>query len=111
MSAATSKQVKKSSGVHGKGGGPVAIKKFPAGIVNSYLHRDPSRKLVATKISEKLAPSNLVQVIQDGLPVKELEDLQASLGVPMETLYQLLGISKATHHRRKVSGTLDPGVS
>ena len=62
-------------------------------------------------VSQKFAPFNLVQVIQDGLPVQELDDLQASLGVPMEKLFPMLGISKATHHRRKASGKLDAGES
>lgn len=60
---------------------------------------------------EKFAPSNLVQVIQDGLRVQELDVLQASLDVPMERLFPMLGISKATHHRRKASGKLDAGES
>ena len=114
MSAVSTKQqAKKSSGtvgVHRKSG-QVATKKIPAGIVEFYLHPNPGGKSVAAKISEKLAPAHLVQVIQAGLPVKELEDLQASLGVPMETLFPLLGISKATHHRRKASGKLDASVS
>ena len=114
MSATSTKQpAKKSSataGVHRKSGA-AAIKKIPAGIVEFYLHQNPGGKIVATKISEEWAPSKLVQVIQAGLPVKELEDLQASLGVPMEKLFPLLGISKATHHRRKASGKLDASVS
>jgi putative toxin-antitoxin system antitoxin component (TIGR02293 family) len=58
-----------------------------------------------------LDPSNLVRVIEAGLPVQELEDLQATLGVPMEKLAFRLGISKATLHRRKASGRLDAGES
>lgn len=114
MSTPSTKQpAKKSSAAAGvpRKGGQVAAKKIPAGIVAFYLHPNPAGKIGAPKISEKLAPSHLVQVIQAGLPVKELEDLQASLGVPMETLFPLLGISKATHHRRKASGKLDAGVS
>jgi putative toxin-antitoxin system antitoxin component (TIGR02293 family) len=111
MSTALTKQpAKKSSAAVGapRKSGAAAIKKIPAGIVQFYLHQNPGGKVVGPKISEKLAPSNLVQLIEAGLPMKELEDLQASLGVPMETLFPLLGISKATLHRRKASGKLGP---
>jgi putative toxin-antitoxin system antitoxin component (TIGR02293 family) len=40
-----------------------------------------------------------------------LIELQASLKVPMEKLVPRLGISKATLHRRKASGKLDPAES
>lgn len=42
-----------------------------------------------------------------GLPVKELGDLQVSLAMPMDRLVPLLGISKATFHRRAKTGRLD----
>jgi putative toxin-antitoxin system antitoxin component (TIGR02293 family) len=50
-------------------------------------------------------------VLRVGLPVQELEDLQASLDVPMEKLFPMLGISKATLHRRKADGRLGPAES
>jgi putative toxin-antitoxin system antitoxin component (TIGR02293 family) len=50
-------------------------------------------------------------VVQAGLPVHELDALQESLAIPMEKLAPKLGISKATLHRRKASGRLDPGES
>src|ERR1044071_9553662 len=58
-----------------------------------------------------LAPSKIISFIQDGLPIQELNALQASLEVPMETLATKLGISKATLHRRKAEGRLDPAES
>jgi putative toxin-antitoxin system antitoxin component (TIGR02293 family) len=57
------------------------------------------------------APSQLIQAIQFGLPFRELDALQASLNVPMERLVPMLGISKATLHRRKASGKLAPAES
>ncbi len=36
----------------------------------------------------------------------ELEELRIALGLPMEKLAPLLGISKATLHRRKIAGKL-----
>jgi putative toxin-antitoxin system antitoxin component (TIGR02293 family) len=43
--------------------------------------------------------------------VQELEDLQATLDVPLEKLFPMLGISKATLHRRKALGKLGPDES
>jgi putative toxin-antitoxin system antitoxin component (TIGR02293 family) len=56
-------------------------------------------------------PSQLNEVVRIGLPVRELICLQGSLGMPMEKLVPLLGISKPTFHRRKSGGRLDPGES
>jgi putative toxin-antitoxin system antitoxin component (TIGR02293 family) len=55
----------------------------------------------------KFSASKLICKIQAGLPVRELEDLRSSLALPIERLGRLLGISKATLHRRKASGRLD----
>ena len=55
--------------------------------------------------------ATLIEVVQVGLPVHELDDLQLSLEVPMEKLGLMLGISKATLHRRKLSGRLDSAES
>lgn len=113
MSATTTKQpAKKSSNtavVPGKRGS--WRRKYFDGIVESYVHQEQIGATGGKSSPGKFAPSVLVQAIQAGLPVKELEDLQESLGVPMETLFPLLGISKATHHRRKASGKLDASVS
>ena len=40
--------------------------------------------------------------------MQELEVLRRSLDLPMDRLAPMLGISKATLHRRKASGRLDP---
>lgn len=62
--------------------------------------------------SKIYSPSKLVQMLQAGLPFGELEDLQASLAIPSERLAPMLGISKATLHRRKgTAGKLPPAVS
>lgn len=53
-------------------------------------------------------PARLIASVQAGLPMGELEELRADLGLPMEKLALLLGISKATLHRRKVAGKLGP---
>ena len=43
--------------------------------------------------------------------MEELASLRASLDLPMDRLAPLLGISKATLHRRKAAGRLDPAES
>lgn len=61
----------------------------------------------------KIAPTTakLIASLKAGLPFRELEALQASLALPMERLLPMLGISKATLHRRKAAGRLDPAES
>lgn len=49
----------------------------------------------------KFTPAKLVEVLQVGLPFQELEDLQTRLAVPADKLAPMLGISRATFHRRK----------
>ncbi|MCW5559673.1 MAG: DUF2384 domain-containing protein [Verrucomicrobiae bacterium] len=56
-------------------------------------------------------PARLVGALRAGLSIGELEDLQSSLQIPMERLAPILGISKATLHRRKATGRLDPAES
>ncbi len=58
-----------------------------------------------------LGPAELVEILRLGLPVEELEVLQDSLDVPMDKLALMLGISKATLHRRKAGGRLGPAES
>ena len=51
--------------------------------------------------ANQYTPAKLVEVLQAGLPFRELQVLQTSLAVPAERLAPMLGISKATFHRRK----------
>jgi len=92
-------------GIHKKSGS-WSVKSSGGGVVNYCVH-GPSGKIVATNFT----PSKLVEVLRVGLPVQELGDLQASLKVPIEKLGSMLGISKATLHRRKATGKLDPAES
>lgn len=57
------------------------------------------------------AVPQLIQALKQGLPVRELDDLRSGLDLPMERLASLLGISKATLHRRKNSRRLDAAES
>ena len=109
MSNALAKPLsKKSAGtavVHRKSG-QLSVKKAGNGVVNYHVH-GPSGKIV----SADFTPSKLVEVLRVGLPVQELNDLQTTLEVPMEKLVPMLGISKATLHRRKAEGRLDQAES
>ena len=58
-----------------------------------------------------LSASTVIRSLKEGLPVQELEDLRRGLDVPMDRLAPMLGISKATLHRRKIAGRLDPRES
>lgn len=53
----------------------------------------------------------MIEQVQGGLRVQELDDLRDSLEIPMEKLASKLGISKATLHRRKARGRLGPAES
>lgn len=80
-----------------------ALKQTTGGVV-SYCVHGPSGKIT-------YPPARLVEVLRVGLPVQELNDLQATLAVPMDKLVPMLGISKATLHRRKAEGRLDQAES
>jgi putative toxin-antitoxin system antitoxin component (TIGR02293 family) len=104
----TKQQPKPTSGaaaVRSKGG-HWSVKKAGAGVVGYCVH-GPAGKILASAFT----PSRLIEALRVGLPVQELMDLQASLKVPMEKLVPRLGISKATLHRRKATGRLDPAES
>jgi putative toxin-antitoxin system antitoxin component (TIGR02293 family) len=77
-----------------------------AGVVSGQIH-----SLTSKAFTVELSPGKLIEVIRIGLPVRELEVLRTSLGVPMDKLASKLGISKATLHRRKAQGRLGPEES
>ena len=104
----TKQLAKKTSGVVvvRQRGGQRGVKKVGSGVVSYCIH-GPSGQITATDFTTP----KLIKVLQVGLPVQELNDLQATLEVPMEKLVPMLGISKATLHRRKAEGKLDPAES
>ncbi len=57
------------------------------------------------------AAATVIRKLEAGLPVRELDDLQSGLDLPMDKVGSLLGISKATLHRRKATGRLDTSES
>src|ERR1700739_3141063 len=84
--------------------------KRSAVVVESYL-RVSSGNVPGKSGSRILAPAKMIEQIQGGLSVQELEALRDSLDVPMEKLAPKLGISNATLHRRKAQGRLGPTES
>ncbi|HXR06002.1 MAG TPA: antitoxin Xre/MbcA/ParS toxin-binding domain-containing protein [Candidatus Acidoferrum sp.] len=91
---------------NGRKGEERLVSKAVGGVV-SFCVRRPAGKIAASAFS----PSKLIEAIQMGLPVWELGDLQTMLDVPMERLVPMLGMSKATLHRRKAGGKLAPAES
>ena len=81
----------------------LGVKKTGGGVVSGCVHGMAGRPV--------LPPAKLIAALRAGLPVQELRDLQASLAVPMERLFPMLGLSKATLHRRQTAGRLDPSES
>jgi len=82
-------------------------KKSP-GVVQFYT-QGPARHPAVAEVPATLgySPDATLIELRKGLPIGELEALQSILEVPLETLAAMLGISKATLNRRKVSGRLD----
>jgi len=79
-----------------------AARKATVGIVSYWIHGDSGRENV-----EVVTPSTLIKVLENGLPVRELDELRDHLDLPMDKLAPMLSMSKATLHRRKASGRLD----
>lgn len=71
-------------------------------MVGYYVHG-----LTGKSTAQDFTPSQLIKELKAGLAVQELDDLRSSLDLPMERLVPMLGISKATLHRRKAAGRLD----
>ena len=86
--------------------GHVVVTKAGDGVVSYWVH-GPSGKLTALDFT----PSKLIKALKAGLPVRELDDLRSNLDLPMDKLVPMLGISKATLHRRKIAGRLDAAES
>jgi putative toxin-antitoxin system antitoxin component (TIGR02293 family) len=70
------------------------IKESSASVVADYIHPDA------------FSAQHLLSLIQRGLPVGELDQLRTRLGLTIEGLTSVLGISPATFHRRKAEGRL-----
>lgn len=89
-----------------------APRKKSGSVVQFYTQAAPKAAAVAEQpATYAYTPEVTLQELHKGLPFAELEALQATLALPLERLAALLGISKATLHRRKTSGRLDQAES
>ena len=75
------------------------VKKSERGVVSYHIYGSSGKVDDGSFTGRKL-----VEAIQDGLPVTDLAVLQESLNVSTEKLAPMLGISKATFHRRRGAG-------
>lgn len=91
---------------HSRAEGGVGTRKAGGGIVAYLAHGAAGRHAPL-----EFTTAKLIQSLKIGLPVQELDDLRSSLDVSMERLVPMLGISKATLHRRMAAGRLDPAES
>ncbi len=103
MSNAVTKQRPKKPSA----GGAIHREKHPSGVkrsgsVISFCVHGPAGRSAA----KDFTPSKLIEILEAGLPVRELDELQSKLGVPMDKLIPKFGLSKATLHRRKLQGRL-----
>jgi len=63
------------------------------------------------RTAKTFSPQQVIDVINLGLPIGELEYLRSHLDVPIDRLTQNIGLSRATFHRRKAAGRLTPDES
>ncbi len=68
-------------------------------------HKEPKHSMNGA------GPHHLVRKVENGLKFRELENLRAQLGLPLDQVGEKLGISRATLHRRKLAGRLEPDES
>ena len=62
-------------------------------------------------VGDRFSSLELIETIKVGLPVQELDELRHLLDLTMDRLIPILGLSKATFHRRKIAGKLDEAES
>lgn len=97
--------------------GPSAHRKARS-VVQQLLRRSQSGRLGSSRASSSmpgrgrtLTPQQIVALLRRGLPIAEMETLQLAMGLPQEAMAPLLGISRATLHRRLLAGKLSPAES
>lgn len=81
-------------------------------VVQYYTEQRPDEVMAVSEPAAAYgSPAVLLEDLKKGLPFDELVVLRAILEIPMEKLAAMLGISKATLHRRKAAGKLDVAES
>src|SRR5437660_11876897 len=61
----------------------------------------------ATLIQKTTAIRRQIEQIRAGLSFRAVQNLQKALDLPMERIASVLGMSRATLHRRKIQGKID----
>jgi len=61
----------------------------------------------ATLIQKTTAIRQQIEQIRAGLSFRAVQNLQKALDLPMERIASVLGMSRATLHRRKLQGKID----
>ena len=61
----------------------------------------------ATLIQKTTAIRRQIEQIRAGLSFRAVQNLQKALDLPMERIASVLGMSRATLHRRKLQGKID----
>ena len=61
----------------------------------------------ATAVLARAPVHQQIKRIQSGLSFRAVQNLQKALGLPLEKVASVLGMSRATLHRRKIQGKID----
>jgi len=72
-------------------------------------HKTKAAGVVASHVAKEKpnpTPAQVIRVVQAGLDFAELEALREQLALPLDRLATLLGMARATLHRRKSGGRL-----
>jgi len=72
-------------------------------------HKTKVAGVVASHVAKETpnpTPAQVIRVVQAGLDFAELEALREQLDLPLDRLATLLGMARATLHRRKSGGRL-----
>lgn len=82
---------------------PIPHDSVPDYVVDYYIRGMEAPSILREGAYEPSVPG-LIQTLKTGLKVEEFEELRQKLDVSIERLADILGISRATLHRRRLSG-------
>ena len=89
------------------------MKPLETGLVRTLLNPQPVQTVIEANMLQDaptatvaFQPMRIVELVREGFPLRELEELNKALNLNIEQLAAKIGISKATFHRRKTEGRL-----
>jgi putative toxin-antitoxin system antitoxin component (TIGR02293 family) len=106
--SARKKSAARRSAAAWNSGDEARVQEVPTGAI---LACPQTGKIIGQIVAQTLSSSKIIGAVQSGLAIGEMESLRSLLGLPLDGLALKLGISKATLHRRKAAGRLDPAES